>query len=135
MPRDCAKGNREEIAGPIKGRRLRTRDARLGPSRESEGCGQRTGRIERAGPPPGGPVRSIRKNNVLPGSGPTDLHYGKNGYVLSGVERTGPPDGGPARVARREPAGGGRERGADRATRTRSAETGDSWSMIGPAGV
>ena len=41
----------------------------------------RTGRIERAGPPPGGPVRSIRKNNVLPGSGPTDLHYGKNGYV------------------------------------------------------
>ncbi len=81
MPRDCAKGNREEIAGLIKGRRLRTRDARLGPSRESEGCGQLTGRIERAGPPPGGPVRSIRKNNVLPGSGPTDLHYGKNGYV------------------------------------------------------
>ena len=38
-------------------------------------------RATRAGPPPGGPVRSIRKNNVLPGSGPTDLHYGKNGYV------------------------------------------------------
>ena len=54
--------------------------------------------------------------------------------VLSGVERTGPPGGGPARVARRERAGGGRERGADRATRTRSAETGDSRSMIGPAG-
>ena len=31
----------------------------------------------------GGPVRSIRKNHVLPGSGPTDLHYGKNGHVLS----------------------------------------------------
>ena len=45
------------------------------------GCGQGTERRERAGPPPGGPVRSIRKNNVLPGSGPTDLHYGKNGYV------------------------------------------------------
>ena len=38
-------------------------------------------RATRAGPPPGGPVRSIRKNNVLPGSGPTDLHYGKNVYV------------------------------------------------------
>jgi hypothetical protein len=48
--------------------------------------------------------------------------------------RTGPTDGGPARVARRGWAGGGRERGADRATRTRSAETGESASMIGPAG-
>ena len=28
-----------------------------------------------------GPVRSIWKNNVLPGSGPTDLHFGKNGIV------------------------------------------------------
>ena len=37
---------------------------------------------ERAGLPSGGLVRSIRKNIVLPGSGPTDLHYGKNGYVL-----------------------------------------------------
>ena len=34
---------------------------------------------------------------VLPGSGPTDLHFGKNGIVLSGFERTGPPDGCPAR--------------------------------------
>ena len=75
-----------------------------------------TGRNERAGPPSGGPVRSIRKNHVLPGSGPTDLHYGKNGIVLSGVERTGPPGGGPARVARRGRAGAGGERGADRAT-------------------
>ena len=65
----------------------------------------------------GGPVRSIRKNHVLPGSGPSDLHYGKNGYVLSGVERTGPPDGGPARVVRRGRAGAGGERGADRLTR------------------
>ena len=33
------------------------------------------GGSERAGPPsgPGGPVRSIRKSIVLPGSGPTDL--------------------------------------------------------------
>jgi hypothetical protein len=38
-------------------------------------------RRERAGPPSGGPDHSIRKNNVLPGSGPTDLHYG-NGHVL-----------------------------------------------------
>jgi hypothetical protein len=32
----------------------------------------------------GRPVRSIRKNNVLPGSGhgPTDLHFGKNDLVL-----------------------------------------------------
>jgi hypothetical protein len=54
--------------------------------------------------------------------------------VLSGVERTGPTGGGPARVARRRRAGGGWERGADRATRTRSAETDESASMIGPAG-
>ena len=39
------------------------------------------GGSERAGPPSGGPVRSIRKNIVLPCSGPTDLHYGKNGYI------------------------------------------------------
>jgi hypothetical protein len=39
---------------------------------------ERTGR---AWPPPGGPVRSIRKNNVLSCSSPTDLHYWKNGYV------------------------------------------------------
>ena len=45
------------------------------------GCGQGTERRERAGPPPGGQVRSILKNNVLPGSCPTDLHYGKNGHV------------------------------------------------------
>ena len=39
------------------------------------------GGSERAGPPSGGPVRSIRKDIVLPGFGPTDLHCGKNGYV------------------------------------------------------
>jgi hypothetical protein len=81
-----------------------------------------TDRIARAGPPSGGPVRSIRKNSVLPGSCSTDHHYGKHCLVLSGVERTGPIGGGPARVARRWWAGGGRERGTDRATRTRSAE-------------
>ena len=107
IPRDRAKGCSRSGAQAYKGGVGATRDARPGSSRECGGCGQRTGRIERAGPPPGGPVRSIRKNNVLPGSGPTDLHYGKNGYVLSGVERTGPPGGGPARVARRERAGGG----------------------------
>jgi hypothetical protein len=42
-----------------------------------------SGRKERAGPPPGGPVRSIPKNLVLPGSCPMDLHFGKNGIVLS----------------------------------------------------
>jgi hypothetical protein len=38
------------------------------------GVGQRTDRVERAGPPPGRPVRSIQKNNVqvLPCTGPTD---------------------------------------------------------------
>ena len=41
------------------------------------------GGSERAAPPPGGPVRSIWKNHVLPCSGSTDLHYGKNGYVPS----------------------------------------------------
>jgi hypothetical protein len=61
--------------------------------------------------------------------------------VLSGVERTGPPGGGPGRVQRTKPVaraaarGGGRERGAHRATRTRSAETDESMSMIGPAGL
>ena len=51
-----------------------------GSSRKCEGCGQRS---ERAGPPSGGPVRSIRKNIVLPwaGSGPTDLHY-RDGKIL-----------------------------------------------------
>ncbi len=38
-------------------------NARLGSSRKCGGCGQRTDRIERAGPPLGGPVRSIRKNS------------------------------------------------------------------------
>jgi hypothetical protein len=134
---DCAKGNREGATGLIKGRRVLTRDARSGPSRECERCRHRTGRRERAGPPPGGPIRSSRKNNDLPGSGPQamDLHYGKNGYVLSGVERTGPTDGGPARVVRRGWAGGGwgRGHGVYRATRTRSAETDESASIIGPA--
>jgi hypothetical protein len=55
--------------------------------------------------------------------------------VLSGVERTvtGPTGGGLARVARRGRVGGGWERGADRATRTRSVKTDESASMIGPA--
>ena len=37
------------------------------------------------GQPSGGPVpvHSIQKNHVLPGFGPTDLYYGKNGYVLT----------------------------------------------------
>ena len=54
---------------------------------ECEGCGHGPGGVTRAGPPSGGPVqvRSIRKNHVLPGSGPTDLHYGKNGYVRCSV--------------------------------------------------
>ena len=47
------------------------------------GSGQRTGGIDTGRTAAGRPVRSIRKNNVLPGSGPTDLHYGKNGYVPS----------------------------------------------------
>ena len=34
----------------------------------------------------GRPVRSIRKNNVLPGSGPTDLHFGKNDLVPSNAD-------------------------------------------------
>jgi hypothetical protein len=41
---------------------------------------------------------------------------------------------GPARVARRGRAGGGWLRGADGATGTRSAETDESASMVGPAG-
>ena len=37
----------------------------------------------RTGPPSGaGPVRSIRKSIVLPGSGPTDLYYGKNVTIM-----------------------------------------------------
>jgi hypothetical protein len=35
----------------------------------------------------GRPVRSIRKNNVLPDSGPTDLHFGKNDLVLAEFHR------------------------------------------------
>ena len=70
--------------------------------------------LARAGPPPSGPDRSIRKNIVLPGYGPSGLHYGKNGYVLSGVERSGPLGGGPARATR---GGGARERGAGHTNR------------------
>ena len=55
----------------------------------------------------------------------TNSSPGPRQRVLSGVERTGPPGGGPARVARHGRAGGGRERGADRATRTRSADSVD----------
>ena len=47
--------------------------------------GNGSGGFERAGPPSGGAVRSIRKNIVLAGSDLTDLHYGKNGYVHSGI--------------------------------------------------
>ncbi len=48
---------------------------------------QRARSSSRCGRPPmrgqGGLVRSIWKNSVLPCSCPTDLHYGKNVYVLS----------------------------------------------------
>jgi hypothetical protein len=39
--------------------------------------------LKRAEPPSVGPVRSIWKKHVLqvPGSGPIDLHYGKNSYI------------------------------------------------------
>ena len=38
--------------------------------------------LTRTGPPPGGPVRSVReRTGVLPSSGPKDLRSGKNGYV------------------------------------------------------
>ena len=43
--------------------------------------GNREG-LTRSGPPSGGPDRSIRKNNVPSGSGPSGLHYGRNGDVL-----------------------------------------------------
>ena len=56
--------------------------------RERKGRGQGPGGLIRAGPPLGGPVRSISLESgrttffpVLLGSGPTDLHYGENGYV------------------------------------------------------
>ncbi len=55
------------------------------------GPGRRDGR-------PRGPVRSIRKNSVLPGPGPADPLFGKNDIGLSDVERTGPTGGGPASV-------------------------------------
>ena len=53
----------------------------VGSSRVCEGCGQRklVDLNRRAGPPSGGPVCSIRsearRKVVLPGSGPTNLHY------------------------------------------------------------
>ena len=37
--------------------------------------------LKRAGLPSVGPVRSIRKRDVPPGSGPTDLRYRTSGYV------------------------------------------------------
>ena len=46
------------------------------------------GGSERAGPPSGGPVRS-GLIDVLPGSCPTDLHYGKKGYVQSNKKLEG----------------------------------------------
>ena len=65
--------------------------------------------MTRAGPPSGGPDRSIRKNNDPSGSGPSGLHYERNGHGLSEVERTGQTDGGPACVAQlgQAAAGGG----------------------------
>ena len=54
--------------------------------------GNREG-LTRSGPPSGGPDRSIRKNNVPSGSGPSGLHYGRNGDVLTGVDGTGPRTG------------------------------------------
>jgi hypothetical protein len=52
------------------------------------------GLARRAGPPPGGPDHSIRKNIVLPGYGPSGRHYGKNVTVLpvEKVPRTGTGD-------------------------------------------
>ena len=47
------------------------------------GSGQRTGK---KGPDRRWAVRSIRKNSVLPGSDPTDLHDGKNGYDMLGAK-------------------------------------------------
>ena len=47
-----------------------------------EGCDRKKAGagLIRAGPPPGGPVRSVRKEQTFfPGSGPTDLRYGKDG--------------------------------------------------------
>ena len=61
----------------------------VGSTRERKGRKDRTGRNDRTGPPLGGPVRSIRKNSVLPGYGPSDLHFGKNGNVQH--KRSSPP--------------------------------------------
>ena len=73
-----------------------------------------------------GRIVSIRKNIVLPGYGPSGLHYGKNGYVLSGVERSGPPGGGPARVAQTG-AGG---RGGSAGQTNRHGESADQEILI-----
>ncbi len=76
------KAARERKGPAYKGRLTRAREACLGSSRGSvRDVDNGTGRKGRAGSPPGGPVRSIRKNNILPGSCPTDLHFGKNGIV------------------------------------------------------
>ena len=78
---------------------------RLGSSRDSRVPENVEGRI---GPGRRAGLRSIGKNSVLPGSGPTDLHYGKNGLVLFGVlKRIGPTGSDPARVARHGRAGQG----------------------------
>ena len=75
MPRDCAKGNREGIAGlslVVQARRSRTRDARPGPSRKCEGCGQRTGRRDvtgRAAARRAGSFNPEELGNVLSGPG------------------------------------------------------------------
>ncbi len=47
----------------------------------------------------GRPVRSIRKNNVLPGSGPTDLHFEKNDLVLSSWQDSSPQVSEPRRLS------------------------------------
>ncbi len=61
----------------------------VGDARQFEPCVGRMWTIDREDvtgrAAAGGPVLSIRKNSVLPGSSSTDsdLHYGKNGDILS----------------------------------------------------
>ena len=71
------------ILGPGTLMKLESLSARAGGMRDevNRNCGS-----ELAGPPSGGQVHSIRKNIVLPCSGPMDLHYGKNCYVQVGTE-------------------------------------------------
>ena len=77
-----AKANRRRAPWIIKERRphtclpVGTKPGSVGMWTENRKGGIDTGRTAA-----GRPVRSIRKNNVLPGSGPTDLHFGKNDLV------------------------------------------------------